>query len=192
MKKLTTSTLRIIGGQWKRRTISFLAIEGLRPTPDRVRETLFNWLQFDIQGKHCLDLFAGSGALGLEALSRGATSCLFCEKHAAQAKHLGEQCLHLGKPNTVKMGDSLSLLPQLVPQCFDIVFIDPPYALKLWAASCQLLVEHQLISTNSVVYLEADCDWQSLGLTGQWQCLKSTKAGTVQGFLAHYRPLEDN
>ena len=78
-KKLTTSSLRIIGGQWKRRTISFIAVEDLRPTPDRVRETLFNWLQFEIQGQRCLDAFAGSGALGLEALSRGAAECVFME-----------------------------------------------------------------------------------------------------------------
>ena len=79
MKKPATSSLRIIGGQWKRRNLSFLTIEGLRPTPDRVRETLFNWLQFDIQGKRCLDAFAGSGALGAEALSRGASFCVFIE-----------------------------------------------------------------------------------------------------------------
>jgi len=77
MKKPSSSQVRIIGGQWKRRSLSFLAVNDLRPTPDRVRETLFNWLQFDIQGTRCLDMFAGSGALGAEALSRGASECIF-------------------------------------------------------------------------------------------------------------------
>jgi len=90
MSKPSASTLRIIGGQWKRRNVRFLAVDDLRPTPDRVRETVFNWLQFDIRDKRCLDAFAGSGALGLEALSRGASHCLFLEKAPAgqaTAKH---------------------------------------------------------------------------------------------------------
>ncbi len=84
MSKPSASTLRIIGGQWKRRNVRFLAVDDLRPTPDRVRETVFNWLQFDIRDKRCLDAFAGSGALGLEALSRGASHCLFLEKSGLQ------------------------------------------------------------------------------------------------------------
>jgi 16S rRNA (guanine966-N2)-methyltransferase len=111
-KKLTTSSLRIIGGQWKRRTISFIAVEDLRPTPDRVRETLFNWLQFEIQGQRCLDAFAGSGALGLEALSRNAAECVFMEKHSSQAKQLQQTLIDLGKPTPVLVGDTLLLLSQ--------------------------------------------------------------------------------
>ena len=97
-KKITTSSLRIIGGQWKRRILTFIVVDDLRPTPDRVRETLFNWLQFEIQGKRCLDAFAGSGALGVEALSRNAAECVFIEKHAGQAKQLQLSLIHISEP----------------------------------------------------------------------------------------------
>ena len=187
MKKPTTSTLRIIGGQWKRRNVSFLAVDDLRPTPDRVRETIFNWLQFDIQGKRCLDAFAGSGALGLEALSRGAADCVFIEKHPAQAKQLQHTLTTLGASSSVLCGDSLHILAQHT-QAFDVVFLDPPYALKLWQPVAALLVERALIHADTLAYLEADCDWPTLSLPAQWQCLKSTKAGTVHGFLARYQP----
>lgn len=187
MKKPATSTLRIIGGQWKRRNVSFLAVDDLRPTPDRVRETVFNWLQFEIQGKRCLDAFAGSGALGLEALSRGAADCLFIEKNPAQAKQLQQTLATLGGNAAVVCGDSLQLLSQQT-QAFDVVFLDPPYALKFWQPVAELLVARGLIHTDTLVYLEADCDWAALNLSPAWQCLKSTKAGTVQGFLANFRP----
>lgn len=190
MRKPATSTLRIIGGQWKRRHVSFLAVDGLRPTPDRVRETVFNWLQFDIQGQRCLDAFAGSGALGLEALSRGAADCLFIEKHPAQAKHLLQNLAALGKNAPVLCGDSLQILSQQ-QQAFDIVFLDPPYALKLWQPVTQILVERNLLTADTLVYLEADCDWPDLQLAAGWHCLKSTKAGTVQGFLARFSPNDE-
>ncbi len=114
MSKPSASTLRIIGGQWKRRNVRFLAVDDLRPTPDHVRETVFNWLQFDIQGKRCLDAFAGSGALGLEALSRGAASCLFLEKSAVQARQLQATLNELGAANAdIRTGDSLTLLARV-------------------------------------------------------------------------------
>lgn len=184
-EKTALSSLRIIGGQWKRRMISFIAVEGLRPTPDRVRETLFNWLQFDIQGQRCLDAFAGSGALGIEALSRGAAECVFMEKNTAQAKHLQQNLLDLAKPMPVLVGDTLQLLAQQTTP-FDVVFLDPPYALNFWQPVCQLLVERQLIHANSWIYIEADCDWLTLALPNTWHCLKSTRAGSVHGFLARY------
>jgi 16S rRNA (guanine966-N2)-methyltransferase len=185
MKKPATSQLRIIGGQWKRRSLSFLAIEGLRPTPDRVRETLFNWLQFNIQGTRCLDMFAGSGALGVEALSRGAAECVFFEKNPAQAKYLQQALQVFGCTTNVLVGDSLQLITQQKTP-FDVVFLDPPYGLKLWHTACELLVTHQLIHANSLIYIESDCEWESLNLPPQWHCLKSTTAGTVHGFLAQY------
>ena len=187
VKKLTTSSLRIIGGQWKRRTISFIAVEDLRPTPDRVRETLFNWLQFEIQGQRCLDAFAGSGALGLEALSRGAAECVFMEKHSSQAKQLQQTLIDLGKPTPVLVGDTLLLLSQQ-KTAFDVVFLDPPYALNFWQPVCDILVKQQLIHTDSWIYIEADRDWSELGLSNDWQAIKSTRAGSVHGFLARYTP----
>lgn len=186
-KKLTTSSLRIIGGQWKRRTISFIAVDDLRPTPDRVRETLFNWLQFEIQGQRCLDAFAGSGALGLEALSRGAAECVFMEKHSSQAKQLQQTLIDLGKPTPVLVGDTLLLLSQQ-KTAFDVVFLDPPYSLNFWQPVCDILVKQQLIHTDSWIYIEADRDWSDLGLSNNWQAIKSTRAGSVHGFLARYTP----
>jgi 16S rRNA (guanine966-N2)-methyltransferase len=184
-EKPVLSSLRIIGGQWKRRIILFVAVDGLRPTPDRVRETVFNWLQFEIQGKRCLDAFAGSGALGVEALSRGASECVFIEKNALQAKQLQQTLTELGKPTPVLIGDTLQLLAQQQTP-FDVVFLDPPYALKFWQPACNLLVQQQLIHADSWIYIEADCDWATLDLPSHWQCLKSTRAGSVHGFLARY------
>ena len=183
MSKPSSSTLRIIGGEWRRRNIRFLAVDDLRPTPDRVRETLFNWLQFDIRDRRCLDAFAGSGALGLEALSRGAASCCFLEKHPAQARHLQSVLKELAPDRSrVLTGDSLALIPRLDGP-FDLVFLDPPYALNFWQQALDLLTKHGLLATDCTIYVEADKPLEALGLPDGWECLKSTKAGTVQGFL---------
>ena len=188
-KKITTSSLRIIGGQWKRRILTFIVVDDLRPTPDRVRETLFNWLQFEIQGKRCLDAFAGSGALGVEALSRNAAECVFIEKHAGQAKQLQQTLTDFGKPMPVLVGDTLQLLnQQKMP--FDVIFLDPPYALNFWQPVCELLVKQQLIHADSWIYIEADRDWSALDLPTEWQAIKNTRAGSVHGFLARYIPVE--
>lgn len=183
MNKPNSSQVRIIGGQWKRRSLSFLAVNDLRPTPDRVRETLFNWLQFDIQGTRCLDMFAGSGALGVEALSRGAAECVFFEKNPAQGKHLQQAIVNFGQQPQVLIGDSLQLIRQQ-QQAFDIVFLDPPYSLNLWQIACQLLIEQKLIHQESLIYIEADKDWTALALPEYWQFFKSTKAGSVHSYLA--------
>ena len=188
-KKITTSSLRIIGGQWKRRILTFIVVDDLRPTPDRVRETLFNWLQFEIQGKRCLDAFAGSGALGVEALSRNAAECVFIEKHAGQAKQLQQTLTDFGKPMPVLVGDTLQLLnQQKMP--FDVIFLDPPYTLNFWQPVCELLVKQQLIHADSWIYIEADRDWSALDLPTEWQAIKNTRAGNVHGFLARYIPVE--
>lgn len=188
-KKITTSSLRIIGGQWKRRILTFILVDDLRPTPDRVRETLFNWLQFEIQGKRCLDAFAGSGALGVEALSRNAAECVFIEKHAGQAKQLQQTLTDFGKPMPVLVGDTLQLLNQQKTP-FDVIFLDPPYALNFWQPVCELLVKQQLIHADSWIYIEADRDWSALDLPTEWQAIKNTRAGSVHGFLARYIPVE--
>ena len=188
-KKITTSSLRIIGGQWKRRILTFIVVDDLRPTPDRVRETLFNWLQFEIQGKRCLDAFAGSGALGVEALSRNAAECVFIEKHAGQAKQLQEALTDFGNPMPVLVGDTLQLLNQQKTP-FDVIFLDPPYALNFWQPVCELLVKQQLIHADSWIYIEADRDWSALDLPVAWQAIKNTRAGSVHGFLARYIPVE--
>ena len=122
------NSVRIIGGGWRGRRITFPDVPGLRPTPDRVRETLFNWLQHDIAGARCLDLFAGSGALGLEALSRGAKELVFVEQSVAASRALQEQLARLGaerRSQVVEMGAARYL--RGAAPAFDIVFLDPPF-----------------------------------------------------------------
>jgi 16S rRNA (guanine966-N2)-methyltransferase len=122
------NSVRIIGGGWRGRRVNFPDVPGLRPTPDRVRETLFNWLQHAVAGARCLDLFAGSGALGLEALSRGATTLVFVEQAVAAARALQEQLIRFGgspKARVVEMGAARYL--RTPAPAFDIVFLDPPH-----------------------------------------------------------------
>src|SRR5258708_18507738 len=134
------NSVRIIGGGWRGRRVSFPDIPGLRPTPDRVRETLFNWLQHDIAGARCLDLFAGSGALGLEALSRGAKELVFVEQAVAASRALQEQLTRLGgagKGQGVEMG-AARYLPS-APRPFERVFLEPPLVGGAFAGYLSLL-----------------------------------------------------
>src|SRR5690606_31741912 len=120
--------IRIIGGDWRSRVLDFPDLPELRPTPDRVRETLFNWLQFDITGARCLDLFAGSGVLGFEALSRGAASVMAFETDTSAVRALRENASRLGaRGYQLTPGSALEWLQHGTPQTFDIVFLDPPF-----------------------------------------------------------------
>lgn len=183
----SSNQLRIIGGLWRGRKLSFPDVDGLRPTGDRIRETLFNWLAPDIQGAHCLDLFAGSGALGLEALSRGAQSSLLLEKHAAAVQQLKNNLQLLQADNgRVEQVDSLQWLKQQQsPHRFDIVFIDPPFALDLWGPIAAALETHAWLSDEAVIYLEAPRD-AHLQLPANWQLHRDKQAGQVS-FRLYYR-----
>lgn len=180
--------LRIIGGQFKRRLLPFAAIEGLRPTPDRVRETIFNWLMWDIQGASVLDVCAGSGALGFEALSRGAASAVLIEPHPIQIGYLHDNLKMLGISNAIVMPTTAErALPQLhntQQQKFDVVFLDPPYGLNLWADLAQLI--QPLLHIGSLIYVEANRAVTTLDLPSNWQLQKTTTAGQVQGGLFEY------
>lgn len=174
--------LRIIGGQWKRHQLSFASIDGLRPTPDRVRETLFNWLMWDIQHARVLDVCTGSGALAFEALSRGAQSVCMIEPNVTQVKHLQQnidlldakaQCsLHVG---------TAQVILNKITDTFDVVFLDPPYSLDLW----QTLAEHiePRLSEGAFIYIEADRDLSTLQLPHDWIQKKQLKAGTIRAGL---------
>ena len=180
-----SNTLRIIGGEWRSRKLPFVDAPGLRPTPDRIRETLFNWLQGRIHGAHCIDMFAGSGALGFEALSRGAKDVIFVEKNASCVNQLKENLSLLKAESTVLQSDALSFLSKIQKpeKPFDIVFLDPPYRQGLIAKSLHYLEDENLIDDNSLIYLEHEIeeefDWQEFGLN----VLKQAKAGQVHSFL---------
>lgn len=188
-----SNQLRIIGGLWRGRKLGFPDVDGLRPTGDRIRETLFNWLAPDIQGAHCLDLFAGSGALGLEALSRGAESSLLLEKNALAAQQLKSNLqLLLAGNGQVEQVDSLQWLnQQQAPHRFDIVFIDPPFALDLWNKIAAALETHNWLSDEAVIYLEAPRDVQ-LQLPANWRLHRDKQAGQVSFRLYHRHAPSNN
>ena len=162
-KPIAAGEVRIIGGQFKRRIVRFVEAEGLRPTPDRLRETLFNWLIADIHDAHVLDSCAGSGVLGFEALSRGASHCTFIEMNALQSQMLRQSAEMLrldSDSHKIIQGTAEQVLQQkqLVTRPFDIVFIDPPYAKDLWQSILTTLFTQDLINTDTLIYLEADKD----------------------------------
>ena len=202
-KNAVAGDVRIIGGQYKRRIVSFIDAEGLRPTPDRLRETLFNWLIADIHDAKVLDSCAGSGVLGFEALSRGAAHTTFIEVNPAQVTMLRQSAeqLRLDASNyQIIQGTAEQVLTQnqTIQRHFDIVFIDPPYAQDLWQPILTALIKQSLINTETLIYLEADKDLtlqldqlvasinesaEPLADIAQslirFECLKQTKVGQV-------------
>jgi 16S rRNA (guanine966-N2)-methyltransferase len=177
--------LRIIGGGWRSRQINFYDAPGLRPTPDRVRETLFNWLQYDIPGSRCLDLYAGSGALGFEAASRGAKSVLQVESHPDACRALKENAVKLAATQIkIVQSDVFRFLAENHAEPFDNVFIDPPFSLNLAAQTCQWLEDKGWLNNQANIYVEANCENKLLNeLPKTWQLLKSKTAGDVAYFL---------
>lgn len=185
-----SNRLRVIGGEWKGRKVSFVDAQGLRPTPDRVRETLFNWLQHYTYQSRCLDMFAGSGALGLEALSRGAAEVVFIEKQRSAAQKLKDN-LQLLSGNADDLHNCATVLQADAIQClsqfdtpFDIIFLDPPFRRNFLPQAVQLIQEHQLLTENGLLYVEYESD--QAGVTENQMCLqqgfeawKQTKAGQV-------------
>ncbi len=183
-----TRTLRIIGGAWRGRKIQFPPVEAIRPTPDRVRETVFNWLQQDVAGAHCLDLYAGSGALGLEALSRGAARVVFVDADQAVCWHLSRTLAQLGcDRGQVACADAARYLGG-VPQPFDIVFLDPPFAGNALADTCCRLDERDWLRMGGLAYLEAPAIAGVPGLPAGWTLLRSKRAGEVGYHLARRDP----
>ena len=165
--------LRIIGGEWKSRRLSFTAIEGLRPTQDRVRETLFNWLMYEVEGANCLDVFAGSGALGLEALSRGAKNVSFIEKSSVAANQIKQ---HLATLNCARgkviESDALKILSASANEPMDIIFLDPPFNQQLLLPSCEQLIKQGYSAEESLIYVEAEPGFDITQLPKQWVLVK--------------------
>lgn len=152
--KNTPSELRIIGGKFRSRKITFIEENGLRPTHDRIRETLFNWLQNAIENSMCLDIFAGSGALGFEAISRGAKEVTFCDLSYAVMSHLKSNAEKLHINNAIFSRSDFMLENPVQNKQFDIVFCDPPFEKNLILATCALLESRELLAENAVIYLE--------------------------------------
>jgi 16S rRNA (guanine966-N2)-methyltransferase len=179
------NSVRIIGGIWRGRRVHFPDMPSLRPTPDRVRETLFNWLQHSLGGTRCLDLFAGSGALGLEALSRGAAEVVFVEQFPAASRTLQQQLVLLGgeaKGRVMEMGAARFLRTAAKP--FDIAFLDPPFGKDALAEYIPMLDSGNWLKAGSLVYLENERLAGVPTLPPHWELLKSKSAGEVGYHLA--------
>ena len=172
--------LRIIGGTWRSRQFNFPMAAGLRPTPNRVRETLFNWLAPYIEGARVLDLFSGSGALFLEALSRGAGSALALDLNptaiSALRGHL--QTLHCDNGQLLNT-DALRHLQQQESSAFDLVFLDPPFGQDLLLPACTALEDRGWLSKDAWIYTESENPPSNLGLPGNWRQHREQKAGQV-------------
>ncbi|MBD8122471.1 MULTISPECIES: 16S rRNA (guanine(966)-N(2))-methyltransferase RsmD [Pseudomonas] len=172
--------LRIIGGEWRSRRLSFPDAPGLRPTPDRVRETLFNWLAPYIEGARVLDPFAGSGALYLEALSRGASMGLALDTNSmaisSLREHLGTLRCTVGKTAT---GDALRHLETQPAEQFDVVFLDPPFHQDLLMPACTLLEDRNWLADNAWIYTESETAPSGLGMPANWRLHREKKAGQV-------------
>lgn len=178
------SELRIIGGKWRGRKIKFPCLPGLRPTPDRVRETLFNWLSPVIIQSRCLDLFAGSGSLGIEALSRGAKEVVFIDESftALQALKDNFNKLHVENAKTHHAVYSSHLQLDLKP--FDIIFLDPPFHQELIKDCCEWLENQRLLNSPALIYIETELVTKELSLPKNWEILRQKKAGKVYYYLA--------
>ncbi|WP_440467975.1 16S rRNA (guanine(966)-N(2))-methyltransferase RsmD [Pseudomonas sp. YH-1] len=172
--------LRIIGGEWRSRRFAFPDGPGLRPTPDRVRETLFNWLAAYVPGARVLDPFAGSGALFLEALSRGASAGLALDTNGEAVAALRSTLDTLKCANgQLVMTDSLRYLDNQAAQPFDLVFLDPPFHQDLLQNTCRLLEERGWLAKDAWVYTESEAVPSSLGLPANWRLHREKKAGSV-------------
>jgi len=197
VKVRAAGEVRIIGGLWKRSKLAVPDKPGLRPTPDRVRETLFNWLGQDLTGWRCIDAFAGTGALGFEAASRGAREVLFFELDKSLVSCLRANAQRLGATQIqVQAATALSALRQCPPGVWDLVFLDPPFGgpendgnLALYRQALALAVP--LLGPQGRVYLEAPRAWagDELALLGL-ELTRHLKAGAVHGHLLQVRPTE--
>jgi len=180
-------TVRLIGGLYKRSKLPVSDSPGLRPTPDRVRETLFNWLGQDLRGLRCLDAFAGTGALGLEAASRGAAAVSLLERDPALVQALRAQVQRLGAAQVqVQQADALAWMRAAPPSAWDVVFLDPPFSATAEAVQAALAAARPLLTPRGLIYLEAPLPWseamlQPLGL----QVQRHGRAGQV-----HYHLLK--
>lgn len=173
--------VRIIGGQWRGRSLPVLTTTSIRPTPNRIRETLFNWLAPTIRGARCLDVFAGSGALGFEALSRGAVYAAMLDSSPKTITQL-QNNIHAFQATQYAIALHATI-PNYIPhfqQPFDIVFLDPPFHQNMLPIALAWLETHHLLAPNALIYLEAEKQFSLTDLPTHWQLLKEKQAGEVK------------
>lgn len=178
----TLRQVRIIGGEYRRRLVSFVDADGLRPTPDRLRETLFNWLNNDLPNANVLDCCAGSGVLGFEAISRGAKSATMIEPNLTQYRQLQATADTLQiPPHKIQLINStaqMALANFTAP--FDIILLDPPYDLGIWLELLDLIKQQALIHGDSLIYIESNQALEDLLTTVDWiKPIKSSKVGQI-------------
>jgi len=173
-----SNKLRIIGGEWRSRVISFDDAPSLRPTPARVRETLFNWLQADVAGSRCLDLFAGSGALGFEAASRGAQRVVQVENNAKTCLKLKQNAMALKAEHVEAVHADVLKFLELCRDAFDLIFLDPPFGQGLVTPVCQQIARSGALQPYGKIYIETERNLK-LTLPGDWYLLKQKTAGDV-------------
>lgn len=181
--------IRIIGGKWRGRKLSVADVDGLRPTANRLRETLFNWLQFDIEGLAVLDLFAGTGALGLEALSRGAARCTLVETNRTARQVLEQNIERLDAAGSAQLvAQPATSWLATSPARFDIIFVDPPFSEELWDEVLAALPRH--LNAGARVYLERPARYSASWPPG-WECLRESRVGDAKGALLSFHPTEE-
>jgi 16S rRNA (guanine966-N2)-methyltransferase len=178
-RQTKSNLLRIIGGNWRGRKLTFPDVEGLRPTGDRVRETLFNWLQPTLGHSRCLDCFAGSGALGFEAASRGAAEVVMVESDRQAVRALRDNAASLQAQQCRIIESRIESFLEQGEAPFDIVFLDPPYQAELWSKIARALTDGALIREGALIYLEYPRRQSQPELPANWHCLKEKQAGDV-------------
>jgi len=174
-----SNQLRIIGGEWRSRVVKFEDAPGLRPTPARVRETLFNWLRMQVEGSRCLDLFAGSGALGFEAASRGARRVVMVDNNSQTCRNLRENLARFDSANIEIVQSDAETFLHRYREKFDLIFLDPPFNQGWIPKICQAIVQGDTLSANGILYLEFERDFSAACLPPGWEILKSKVAGDV-------------
>lgn len=180
-KRSRPGRLRIVAGKWRSRLLPVADLPGLRPTSERVRETLFNWLTSTISGKRCLDLFAGTGALGFEALSRGAGTVTFVEQSRLAVNGMRGCARTLAADGAkIECADALQFLGAGTVSGYDVVFLDPPFADELLEECCRMLQSKAWLNPNAYIYIEQDKRQSSPSLPDGWQVEKEKTAGNVR------------
>lgn len=178
-KKPVSGHIRVISGRFRGRKLPVKDVEGLRPTTDRVKETLFNWLMQDVRDAKVLDCFAGSGSLGFEALSRFAHSATFFEFDKQVAQQLQQNIVTLKLDNAqVEHGDALAKLASQAPHAYDLVFVDPPFRRDMVQTSCNLLEANHWLSEDALIYVEFERE-STPSFPENWTILKEKLAGQV-------------